>query len=371
MADRHNPADVPFWLSLAGRMVEKHPGVFKKLGALEAKLLAQTLDGHRVDRPIYIAGLARAGSTVLLELLAAGHQTATHRYRDFPFVHLPVWWNVFIDRASGGPAGPVERFHQDRIQVTADSPAAMEEPVWMSFFPSCHDPRRSNLLTAETEHPLFEPFYRRHVQKILHVRGGTRYLAKNNYNLSRLGYLVRLFPDARVLIPARDPVGHVASSIRQHRIFSEKQRADRRVRDYLRRAGHFEFGLDRRPINVGDSDAVREITHLWTEGREPTGWARYWAMLYGFVADLLERDSAVRRTSLVVHYDDLCRRSRETLSAVYRHCELEVDDDVLDAQAATLSPPGYYDLPFSRDDEEQIRAETRTVHDRIRALCEI
>ncbi|MFO7900753.1 MAG: sulfotransferase, partial [Planctomycetota bacterium] len=266
---------------------------------------------------------------------------------------------------------PVERFHQDRIQVTADSPEAMEEPVWMSFFPAGHDPDRSNLLTGGTDHPAFERFYRRHVQKILHLRGGSRYLAKNNYNLSRIGYLIRLFPDARILIPARDPVSHVASSIRQHRIFSEKQRDDRSVRDYLRRAGHFEFGLDRRPINVGDSDAVQKITRLWAEGREPAGWARYWAALYGFVADLLERDPAVRRASLLVHYDDLCRRSRETLSAVYRHCQLEVDDEVLDAQAAKLSPPGYYDLPFSGDDEDQIRAETRPVHDRIRALCEI
>src|SRR3546814_8123113 len=46
-----------------------------------------------IDRPIFIAGLARAGTTILLESLERHPVTVTHRYRDFPMVLTPVFWN--------------------------------------------------------------------------------------------------------------------------------------------------------------------------------------------------------------------------------------------------------------------------------------
>ncbi|MFW6119249.1 MAG: sulfotransferase family protein [Planctomycetota bacterium] len=360
---------MPRWLDLAGWAVERYRPLFSALAKLESSVLSDQLDGRRIDRPVFICGLARAGSTILLELLAAHPETASHRYRDFPFVHIPAWWNSFLDRAAVAGGDSTERFHEDRIRVSADSPEAMEEPIWVSFFPHCHDPERSNVLDGNSSYPTFERFYRSHVRKVLLVREGRRFLAKNNYNLSRIGYLRKLFPDARIVVPVRDPIGHVASSMRQHRIFSEKQRRDRSTRDYLRRAAHFEFGLDRRPVNVGDRRAARRTQRLWDEGREAAGWAHYWSSVYGFVADSLAEDAGLRESVLLLHYNDLCRRSFEVLTALYRHCGLEVDEGTLEAQAAQLSAPSYHEKPFSRAEALEIRRTASEVHDQIRRLC--
>src|SRR3546814_19092184 len=76
-----------------------------------------------------------------------------------------------------------------------------------------------------------------------------RSLAKGHYDYTRLGHLHRLFHDARFVVPIRDPVGHVASLMRQHERFRKVGREHPRARRHMRRAGHFEFGLDLRPIN--------------------------------------------------------------------------------------------------------------------------
>ncbi|WP_256206685.1 sulfotransferase [Pseudomonas sp. BAY1663] len=68
----------------------------------------------------------------------------------------------------------------------------------------------------------------------------------------RLGYLQRLYPDARFVLAIRDPVWHIASLIKQQRLFVAGERAEPRALEHMRRVGHYEFGLDRRPINVGD-----------------------------------------------------------------------------------------------------------------------
>ena len=89
----------------------------------------------------------------------------------------------------------------------------------MAFFSTLHDPGSSAVLNGETNNKEFANFYKDHIRKLLLLRGGRRYLSKANYNLTRLGYLLKLFPDARFLLPVRDPVWHIASLMRQHQRF--------------------------------------------------------------------------------------------------------------------------------------------------------
>ena len=80
-----------------------------------------------------------SGTTILLELLAGRPGVATHRYRDFPPVFTPLFWNRAFAHIYRADAPPAERAHKDRILVTPDSPEAMEEVLWMRFFPDAHD----------------------------------------------------------------------------------------------------------------------------------------------------------------------------------------------------------------------------------------
>jgi len=103
----------------------------KVLADLETDFVAQRLESVSIDRPVFLTGLARSGTTILLTLLSQTDGVATHRYRDFPFLEIPFLWNWFQDRfASQSASSPQERIHADRIEITPDSPEAFEEPLW-------------------------------------------------------------------------------------------------------------------------------------------------------------------------------------------------------------------------------------------------
>ncbi len=127
---------------------------------------------------MYVAGLARSGTTILLEQLAAHPAVASHRYIDYPPVLTPYWWNRWLSLVPQSQGAAKERAHKDGIVVTPQSPEAFEEMLWMVFFRDTHDPRQSSVLGREASHPAFERFYDEHLRKLLAVRGRQRYLAK-------------------------------------------------------------------------------------------------------------------------------------------------------------------------------------------------
>lgn len=351
--------EIDWWTDLFGALVERFPQLWRRFGDPETRLLREGLAEVQVESPIYIAGLARSGSTILLELLDRHRDTATHRYRDFPMLFTPWAWNWFVDRAGESRHAARERAHRDRIWVTPDSPEAFEEVLWMAFFHDLHDPGRDAVLDGAARHPTFEAFYRDHLRKILLLRQASRYLAKGNYNVTRFGYLKKLFPDARFLVPIRDPLWHVASLMKQHVLFTTAAAEDHRVRRHLRRSGHFEFGPDRREICIGDGAAAEEVRRLWRDGEEVAGWAALWAAVYRHV-DEARRDPTVAEALLVVRYEDLCADPGATMARILGHCSL-ADDGLSEHARAAVSPPDYYRPSFSAAERDIIAARAAPV----------
>ncbi|MBT8422543.1 MAG: sulfotransferase [Gammaproteobacteria bacterium] len=349
-------------------LICEHPRAWQAIGNFESRLLQDEIETTAVRRPIWVTGLARSGSTLLLEKLAAVPGVVSQTYKDFPPVYTPYAWNRLIEHMGSGNAQPAERAHKDGIMVTLDSPEAMEEPLWMSFFPDAHNPAVSNVIPAGSA-PDFAAFFANHIRKFLAVRNGERYLAKANYQVTRLEYLLDLYPDACFVIPVRDPATHIASLIKQHRLFSRGQAANARARAHLRRVGHFEFGLDRSPINTGDTSATERVQSLWCDGAEVEGWAVYWAQIYGYVADRLERNPALANATKVVSYEQLCSQPAEELSALFRHCELEVSDGFVAGAAGDIAAPTYYRPDFSSAELDTIREITTPARERLAACC--
>ncbi len=345
-------------LAALSGLVEQHVSAWIALGNWETRRLRERLPAS-IERPIFIAGLARSGTTTLLRKIAALPGMASHRYSDFPFLFTPYYWN----RLNGRPKAekPRERMHKDGILVTAESPEAMEEMLWMAFFPGLHDPSRSNVLGAEVAQADFAAFYADHLRKILLIRGGSRYVSKNNYNLTRFAYLAKLFPDARFLLPIRAPEDHVASMIKQHRLFAEAERNAPQVSAQLRRVGHFEFGLGRKPINPGDTAAVRAVLDCWAAGDEARGWAKYWALIYRAAADSVAADPVLAERCHFVRFEDLCDRPLETVTTVARHLALPDDDTTLAALGEGFRRPDYYKPSFTDAERAAIREETAEV----------
>jgi hypothetical protein len=321
---------------LLTRLAHRLVPVMKLLGDAETDLLGGKLEQVPLECPVFIAGLARSGSTILLNLFSSLPNVGTHRYRDFPFLFVPYAWNQFQERLAHSEA-PVERPHRDRIKITRDSSDAFEEPIWMHFFPFVHDAESSHVLKAANDDARFDKFYREHLRKILLVRDKRRYVSKGNYNVARLEYLGHLFPDARFVVPIRHPFPHVDSLIGQHRLFTRYSTEDARVTEYMRAAGHYEFGPQRVPVNF-DEGSARAISEAWSQGRDELGYAVMWRSIYSHV-ERLKRESAIGQRIDVVRYEDLCADPVSRLRELFRFCELTEGVDDLLQSLPDISPP--------------------------------
>ena len=358
-ADKLAAFQVPLRVHLLSSFVNRCSRFWRGLGNLESLTLRDQLDAIEIDRPVYVTGIARAGTTIALELLSRHPELASHKYRDFPGQFVPTWWNRGQSHQS---LALEERAHGDRLQVTQDSPEAMEESLWMASFPEAHNSDVTNVLDRKTKNPAFEKFYLDHLRKMLVVRDRARYLAKGNYNFTRLAYLQELLPSSRFVVMVRHPRNHIASLIKQHRLFCAGQKAYPRALTHLQHVGHFEFGLDRRAVCIGNQVA-QEVMHLWQQGEEVRGSARYWASLYGWLHNQLEQDAQLSEATKLLRYEDLCADSAGVVADLLEHCALETTPEI-EQFAEEISPPSYYSPDFTDREEETIAEETAAVAER-------
>ena len=361
---------VPAALHLQTRFFAGTSKLWHRLGNLESAVLRDDLEQVRIQKPVYISGLARSGTTILTEMLEKHPDLTSHHYSDFPNIWTPYWRNYLLQKTRRGELVAGERAHKDRIQITNDSPEAVEEVLWSFFFPQCHQHANDNTLGRETSNPVFESFYCDHIRKLLLVRESPRYLAKGNYNLGRFLYILKLFPDARLLIPYRNPVNHIASLIKQHQFFLKADSENPQVARQLAFSGHYEFGPKRSAIHLGDEKQHQAITSAWAQGRETEGWALYWAATYQYLLDQAQSSEKFAQASLFVSYEDLCDRSEKTIDQITTHCELEAQafTDVREYYCGHLSAPAYYRPDFSDEDMEMIQKICDPVVERLAQL---
>lgn len=326
-------------------MAYSAPGLWRVFGNMESWFLKRKLKKINIKQPVFVTGLARAGTTTLLESLAKIKGVATHRYRDFPFLMMPCLWNLFV-RLFNRKQAPVDRPHKDRIKISPESPEAFEEPLWQSFFDHVHDPNRIHVLDASLRSASFDDFFPDHLRKVMRIRRGERYVSKGNYNLTRIEYLVSLFPDAKFVIPVRHPIAHVHSLVRQHELFTEYAETDSRVPRFLKAAGHYEFGPQRVPILFSEESGQR-INAAWNGGDEYAGYAIQWSEVYRYVHSLSLRDDAIGKSILIVRYEDFCEDPQKWMSKILEHTNLlEMGSGLLDQlDHISKSPHRIADLP--------------------------
>ncbi len=355
---------VPAGFYWAVRGVHAGAPLFVGLGNLESRMLAGRLANVRVDRPVYICGLPRAGTTISLQMLSEHPDVTTHKYADFLMPYAPYAWNWIFPRVPvDAMRKPVPRIHRDRIQVTRDSAEMGEEILWEHFFPHIHDESERSVLDGDTSNPAFERFYSEHLRKLLLSRGRPRYFSKAIMCVIRMQYLLRMFPDARFLLYVRNPVDHVASLLKQDRIWDEIDREDPRQIEIIELTGHHEFGCRQIMANVGDPAVLKEIHDLRDAGRIARARARYWSYVYDFVLKQIASDPDLAKAVCIVRYEDLCSDSGETIDRIVRHTELSPEPFAATRAAYTekLSLPDYYRPKFDASELADIVEVTDAV----------
>lgn len=223
------------------------PAVAEMIHDIERGMYLKSAPDISHGRHVFVTGLARAGTTILMREIHASGQFGSLTYADMPFVLAPNFWKKISGKNK--KTAMAERAHGDGILVNTDSPEALEEVFWRVNIGKSYiqtDGLRPHDVDTETLDAFSD-----YMRLILRKTGHTRYLSKNNNAILRLGSMLRAFEDSHFLLPIRDPIQHAMSLQSQHLRFKD---TDRFTADYMRWLAHHEFGATQRPFLFGGNE---------------------------------------------------------------------------------------------------------------------
>lgn len=257
-----------------------------------------------VRDPVFVCGLARAGTTVVLRLLHETGAFASLSYRDLPFPLAPNGAARFTSRFRRDVAAR-EREHGDGLSHDLDSPEAIEEVFWRCFEGKRF--LRSDGLAPAVPLPETVEHFRRYMNLVCLRYARERYLSKNNMNLLRLPALVQAAPSAVLIHPFRDPLQQAASLLNQHVRAIALHRADPFRRRFMTWLGHHEFGAAQRPFLLPDGPPAA------LDPQTLDYWLVAWTSVYRF---LLAQPRRVQDRQHFLDYDALCAAPASPIAAV-------------------------------------------------------
>ncbi len=223
------------------------------------------------DNHIFITGLARSGTTSILNALYQTGDFGSLTYSDMPFVLSPNLWSK-IYKLKKSDSNSFERAHEDGIQISKLSPEAFEEVFWNTF-----DDRNID----EFKH---------YVNLILQKYKKTKYLSKNNQNLKRIDTIRKLYPNSNILIPFREPLQQANSLLKQHKKFININKSNKFVSRYMSYIGHSEFGPNYKMLSNKNL--------AYTDDQNINHWLEQWYLIY---FDLLNRFSNTKNINFICY----------------------------------------------------------------------
>ena len=252
---------------LLHRMLLNHPHVHMRLMRRE---VAQWRKRGGAPKPsfLWVTGLARAGTTSVLERLVATGAYHSLNYANMPLVLAPGLWKRFHNPGTGELQ---ERSHGDGILVGLDSAEALEEVFFQAMTGRSYVTEAA--LKAHDVTPNLHDTYLDYqgIALASSARPDAMYVAKNNNALLRYPAMRRLNRDFHAVVMFRDPLTHAESLRAMHRKYVAMQADDPFVKEYMDWLAHHEFGLGHKPFRFpstqdlpsGDLDSLDYWLDLW------------------------------------------------------------------------------------------------------------
>jgi hypothetical protein len=325
-------------------------------------MYARHLGTIEIERPVFISGVPRGGTTLLLELLAAVPKVATHTYRVMPFVLAPLLWSAF-SRSFFKLSTSQERAHGDGLEISFDSPEAFEEVIWLSSWREKYEEEHIALWTCDDRSAEFEEHLKSHMRKIIAWRAdaqtqGWIYASKNNANIARIPLLRLIFPRCRILIPFRHPLNHAQSLLRQHIRFVGIHAKVPFTATYMASIGHFEFGKRLKAIAFPSCSDV-----AFEDPCDPNYWLQYWVRAYSY---LLEQSSS---NSRFIDFERFCERPEQGLEELNTTLPDLPMKEALRDHVARVHPATRYHSEGGMFDHALVR-QAQAIHERLRAAAQ-
>jgi hypothetical protein len=288
---------------LLHRMALNNYAVAYKLFKVEAKKLPKK--GIQIKSQfVIVSGLARSGTTSLMNRLLEHQAFVSLDYSNMPFLTAPNIWKKFYDPKSSEKK---ERSHNDGIMIGLESNEALEE-YFFKVLDHDHYIGDDSLKKYALAEAQYDDYLR--YQAVVRNKEQATYLAKNNNFILRYESIRKLNPDFLAIFMFRDPLSHAASLLEKHKDYTAMQAEDSFVLEYMDWLGHHEFGQHQKPFQF-----AAESNQFSDDKLSLDYWLEIWINYYSYLL-------TVERTNLVfVDYELYCSNPKAVLEGIYRKLE--------------------------------------------------
>lgn len=252
---------------------------------------------------IIITGLARSGTTALLNQLYSTNQFKSLTYNNVPFLLFP---DISIRGKKKNKT--IERSHKDGIQINNYSPESFDEYFFQVALKNAYVG-----LYTKSEHKVTPSIYNNYVGYQSLVPGNKRYISKNNNFLLRYKSLKEFDKEFKVLVVVRDPLSQANSSLKQHLSFKKLQSDDPFILDYMNWLGHHEFGENHLAFEFNT-----KFQSLYNQ-LDLNYWICIWIHYHEYLLELLPDDQI-----LIVSHQEFSSNNLKCIQSIASFLNLKV-----------------------------------------------
>lgn len=283
--------------------------VHKKLARFLDRFSKKNEPATRSDF-LVVTGLARSGTTALLNTLYQHKNLNSLTYRHMPLLLSSSFWHN-LNKAKSQKKS--ERSHKDGIMINVDSPEAFDEYF---FKVELNDSYITD--TGLYEHEMSKAVFENYLEYQAGVRKTPEniYLTKNNNFILHYHSLKSYATDFTVVVLIRDPLSHCSSLLEKHQQYSESNK-DEFEKAYMGWLGHHEFGLNHKPFAFNDAKYALDRSEAFSMNY----WLKNWVNYYTYVERFLDH-------ALLVSYDDFCQKPNKVCGVILERFGLRLELDL-------------------------------------------
>ena len=236
---------------------------------------------------VLITGLARSGTTILLDSIHKSGIYSSFTYENLPLIMAPNINKFFFNQES---IEYHERAHNDGILINNKSPEEIDEYFWINMTDNRFVKKDHLSIHAPSFHDI--NIYSQFINQFLLSISKNKLIIKNNNSILRLKNLIKYRVYNKIIFCFRDPKIQSFSLLRMHKRFSNISKDEE---DFMKWLGHYEFGSNHKPFRLSKSKNPFSINSI-------NYWLWYWKEYYGYFLDYFYSEPHI----FPICHEDIC-----------------------------------------------------------------
>lgn len=265
---------------------------------------------------IFITGLARAGTTSLLESISESKGFGSLRYKYMPFTLSPTLAKIYNRHFYKPNFSSSERMHEDGLRISLESAECLDEPYWIQ---SLFKDNNKEFMEPHTVSKDLAKGYGYILDYFLKIENKERLVIKNNNNHLRLISLSKFFLKSKFLVVFRSPLSQARSLMNVHEKISKKQTQEKFILEYMNLIGHWEFGKGKKPF-IYKKEQINILKDI--NESNLNYWLEQWIYTYEWLLKVIS--SHKTKNIFLICYEDLCG-SEKYESKIFKNLNINLE----------------------------------------------